>query len=136
MPLNPQQRAFKKAYCSPRSPTFGNAFQSALSVGYDEAYAAQITARNTDWMNEIVRDMELLDKAEAALHEALDYDVRNGEEAGVDPAVAGIKSKVGMFVAERLGKDRYSLRNEVTGEDGEAITWRVVRGRADEPLSE
>ena len=135
MPLNPQQRAFKKAYCSPRSPTFGNAYQSALSVGFAEEYATVITAKGTLWMEEIVRDMELLDKAEEALHEALDYDVKNGEEK-IDPAVAGIKSKVGMFVAERLGKERYSLRNEVTGEDGEAITWRVVRGRADEPLSE
>lgn len=136
MALNPQQRAFKKAYCSPRSPTFGNAYKSALRVGFSEAYAECITASTNTWFQEIIRDMELLEKAEAALHEALDYDVRNGEEAGVDPAVAGIKSKVGMFVAERLGKDRYSLRNEVTGEDGDPITWRVVRGRTDEPVSE
>jgi hypothetical protein len=111
MPLNPQQQIFKKHYCSPKSDTFGNAYQSALKAGFKEEYAKVITAQNTEWFSEILSDMEMLSLAENALREAMEYDVKNGGEK-VDPGVASIKLKAATFSAERLGKDRYSTRTE------------------------
>ena len=142
---DPRQRAFKRAYCNPKSPTFGNAYQSALSVGYAEDYADSITGQANAWFQEILRDLDMLEDAEEVLRETLKM---SDEEVVIfdgvplkdvtrrNPALTKIKQDSAKFVAERLGKERYSLRNEVTGEDGEAITWRVVRGKADEPLSE
>ena len=118
--LTPQQRLFKKYYLNPTSSTFGNAYQSALKAGFEENYAKVITAQNLDWFNEILRDQEMLDLAEEALKEAVQYDVRNGGEK-VDPSVASIKAKSAQFVASTLGKEKYASRQELTGADGEAL---------------
>lgn len=139
---DPRQRAFKRAYCNPNSPTFGNAYQSALGAGYKEEYAKVITTQDYGWFSEMLRDMDLLDKAEEVLKETLEM---SDEEAVIfdgvpledvtrrNPALTKIKQDSAKFVAERLGKERYSLRNEITGEDGEPISWRVVRGKSEEP---
>lgn len=42
MGLNPQQQKFKEAYIDPGSPTFGNAYRSALAAGYEEKEAKNL----------------------------------------------------------------------------------------------
>lgn len=111
MALNPQQQAFKEAYCNPSSPTFGNALQSGLKVGFSQEYSECITVQNTKWFSEILGDQEMLNLAEDALKEAMTYDVRNGGER-VDSGIAAIKAKVAIFGAETLGKQKYSKRTE------------------------
>lgn len=118
--LTPQQLAFKKYYCSPKSETFSNAYQSALRAGFSEDYASVITTQKTEWFSEILADAHLLDLAEEALEEAVTYDVRNGGEK-VDASVASIKAKSAQFIAERLGKERFATRQEHTGADGEPL---------------
>jgi len=128
---DPRQLLFKKYYCSPKSETFGNAFQSAIKAGFSEEYASNITTQKTTWFSEIMADMEILDDSLEVLKETLHYDAV--VDGNIDVGIAGLKLKAALFGAERLGKERYSLRNEITGEDGEPISWRVVRGKSEEP---
>lgn len=50
----PQQNIFMEAWLSADSPTFGNAYKSALKAGYNERYAAQLAspAINNKWIQE------------------------------------------------------------------------------------
>lgn len=53
----PQQNTFMEAWLQPSSPTFSNAYQSALKAGYSEYYAQKLTAADTGnaWIGEYVR---------------------------------------------------------------------------------
>lgn len=54
---NPQQDLFLDAYLLPDSPTFGNAYKSALKAGYGDDYARQILspAVGNQWIKENTR---------------------------------------------------------------------------------
>ena len=47
---NPRQKMCWDLYIDPNSPTFGNAYRSALQAGYEENTAAVITTLN--WFKE------------------------------------------------------------------------------------
>lgn len=51
---SPKQELFLDNYLVPASPTFGNAYQSAMSAGYSDAYAREITAPShiQGWLTE------------------------------------------------------------------------------------
>jgi hypothetical protein len=70
--LDPRQLAFIDAYCDPDSPTYGNAYQSALKAKYSKEYAKVINNRTTKWMSEKVKDDLLVKKAKDRLDELLD----------------------------------------------------------------
>lgn len=50
----PQQNLFMELYLNPNSPSFGNAYKSAIESGYSKSYAVQITspAKLTNWIQE------------------------------------------------------------------------------------
>lgn len=50
----PQQEKFLAYYLTPKSPTFGNPYTSAMEAGYSESYAKIIAAPsvNRAWVNE------------------------------------------------------------------------------------
>lgn len=68
---DPRQALFLSLYMDPKSPTFGNAYQSALAAKYSEPYAAQITAILPDWLVENTRKRSFVEKAERHLEEVL-----------------------------------------------------------------
>jgi len=109
--LTPQQELFLAYYTNPKSDTFSNAYQSAIKAKYKEDYARNITAELPDWLQENLGDMTRLRKAEKNLDEVQNFNV-------VDERI-----KVDMFYAERLGKQKYSARTELTGKDGGAIEF-------------
>lgn len=133
--LNPQQKLAWDSYITPKSKTFGNAYQSAMHAKYTEGYAAQITTKA--WWLEKMRRIRLLGKAEKVLEEMLDMPVdvlnegikihKNGTLERVpfvenSPALVKIKQDTSKFVAERLGKDEgYSSRSEISGPQGGPI---------------
>lgn len=49
---NPKQELWLKLYLTPGSPSFGNAYESAITVGYSESYAHVIAspAVSNDWI--------------------------------------------------------------------------------------
>jgi hypothetical protein len=51
-PPDPRQTLFLTGYLVRESPTFGNAFQSAIAAGYAESYAEVIRNQETAWLSE------------------------------------------------------------------------------------
>ncbi len=49
---DPRQEAFKAAYYDPASPTYSNALQSALAVGYSESTAKDLLHNRPAWLSE------------------------------------------------------------------------------------
>jgi len=106
MELNPKRVAFKEYYCNPESDTFGNAYQSAKKAGFSEEYAKNIMNQGQEWVSEIIRDMQIINKAEKNLDVLLESEDER------------IKSDMTKFTLSRLNKRKYSDRTEHTGKDG------------------
>ena len=109
--LNPQQEMFLSYYTNPKSETFSNALQSALKAGYSQEYAENITSLLPDWLSESIGDMKRLRKAEKNLEEVQNIQIYS-EEGKLDANLIDKRTKVDMFIAERLNKQKYSTRTE------------------------
>lgn len=109
--LTPQQELFLERYTNPKSPTFSNAYQSALGAGYKEEYSQNITALMPDWLLENIGDMKRLRKAEKNLEEVQNLMIYD-EQGKPDPQIIDKRTKVDMFFAERLNKNKYSTKVE------------------------
>jgi len=114
--MNLKRLAFKEYYCNPESDTFGLIKQSAKKAGFSESYSMGLMSDSVgnEWVKNIINDYQLLSKAESNIKKAMDIDVRD-EKIG-DRAI-----KVSLFVTERLGKQKWSARTELTGKDGEQL---------------
>lgn len=110
--LNPQQELFLERYTNPKSSTFGNAVQSALEAGYTENYANNITGLMPEWLFENIGDMKRLKRAEKNLTEVQNLEIIN-EEGKLDSNLIDKRTKVDMFLLERLDKKKYSTKSEV-----------------------
>lgn len=121
--LTPQQELFLAEYTNPKSDNFGNARQSALRAGYSETYANNITDSMPDWLLENIGDMKRLRKAERNLEEVQNIQIYN-EEGRADPQLIEKRTKVDMFLAERLDKNKYSTKTHTDlTSGGKPITW-------------
>lgn len=115
--LDPRQKLCWDLYINPKSKTFGNAYQSAMEAGYEEATASQITTIN--WFIEKCRRLNLLNKAERNLDSILDLPLEEKANLVLDAS---------KFVAKTLGKEEgYSERTELTGADGKDLTVNIVK---------
>lgn len=122
--LDPRQKLCWENYINPKSETFGNATQSAIKAGYEEATANQITT--FDWFIGKRRRLNMLSKAEKVLDETLDYIALN-EEGKVDVGIGRLKLDAAKVIATTLGKDEgYSTRSEVTGKDGADLPTPIM----------
>lgn len=134
--LTPQQELFLERYTNPKSPTFSNAYQSALEAGYSKEYSESITAQMPDWFSENLGDMRRLRKAEKNLEEVQNIDIIT-EEGKPDPQLIEKRTKVDMFLAERLNKNKYSTKVETehSGKIGLDLNdeqfERIIRARAE-----
>lgn len=118
--LTPQQELFLAEYTDPKSDNFGNAVQSALKAGFTENYANNITGLMPDWLFENIGDMKRLRKAEKNLDEVQNIEIYN-DEGKLDANLIDKRTKVDMFIAERLDKNKYSTRQEQTGKNGKDL---------------
>lgn len=105
--LDPRQKMCWDFYIDPKSETFSNAYQSSVKAGYNEGYASTIT--DVEWFAEKSRTMNMVDKAERVLNNVLEMDDNFTFE---DPQRLKIQVDVAKFVAERVGKARYSTKVE------------------------
>ena len=102
--LNPQQQKFKEGYINPSSPTFGNAYKSALAADYEEYYAKNITAQGNAWFCDIMRHFEMSDSAEKGLKEMVEIQIQN-DEGKIDPAIGRLKLDAIKFVLPAIKAD-------------------------------
>lgn len=120
--LTPQQERFLASYTDPKSEFFGNAYQSAVKAGYSKNYAESLVAQLPTWLGENLGDMRRLRKAEKNLEEVQNISIIT-DEGKPDHQLINARSKVDIFLAERLDKNKYSNRTELTGKDGSAIVY-------------
>ena len=113
---------FKRAYLNSDNPqTFCNITQSAIQAGYSDEYAKNLSA-NTNcpkWYKEFTKQSdylraEMLQQAEYNLNKTLKDTPQNDTQSK-------IKTDVSKFVSERLGKQHYSTRQELTSKDGKRL---------------
>jgi hypothetical protein len=134
-PYDPRVDMFKQFYLRPDSYTFMNVRQSALRAGYTEHYANSLSSvSGPKWYIEMIetgdyRRAQMLDKAEQRLYERV-------EEAVQDKDGRKLQADVAKFVTERLGKDKYSVRQEVTGADGRRLFDNKAREDASTPVAQ
>lgn len=129
--VDPRQALFLKYYLDPKSDTFSNGLQSGLKAGYSQEYSETILSQDLDWLSENLKAERMVNKAERNLEEALDMpvEVQKIEGYGEDkqmvvktePSLVKIKVDTSKFVAERLGKKKWSERQELTGADGKEL---------------
>lgn len=133
-----QVDAWKK-YINPKSPTFNNAYRSALAAGYTDETSQNITG--TGWWKAKVRRIQMLNKAERILNKNLDMDTK--DENGKHKAdLVRVQADVAKFIAKTQGKDEgYTERNEVTGKDGSPVVFMPLElmekfGLGEKPLTD
>ena len=123
--LTPQQERFLDYYTNPKSETFSVATKSAIKAEYSENYANNITGLMPDWLFENIGDMKRLRKAEKNLDEVQNLMIYN-DEGKLDINIVDKRTKVDMFIAERLNKNKYSTRTEQTGKDGKDLNINII----------
>lgn len=136
-----RQATFLKNYFDPNSDTFGNATQSGIKAGYSEEYSRNIMSLLPDWLSENIDNGLILQKAEKSLNEFLDLEPSVNKIIGdkivkvYDPQIGKLKQDTAKFVAERLGKKKWSSRTEHTGEEGKEIQVKLVNYGDSDSLS-
>lgn len=126
---DPRQTLFLSAYLDPKSPTFSNALQSALSVGYGQEYAENITSQMPDWLSESLGEMSMLAKAEKNLNKVLDLNTELGDTGFHSDKLLRIQADVSKFVAERLGRKKYGDSEKPSGNTYNLNVFTDEQGR-------
>jgi len=124
---------FATFYMSPTSETFMNVRQSALRAGYTETYADNITVQKPKWWVELIQSSDferaqILSKAQKRIFERLEDTSKNKDRLKIQTDVA-------KFALERLGKEHYSTRTELTGADGRRLIPNESRASQKMPLT-
>ena len=95
--------AFKEAWLTPTSPTFGNAYQSALTAGFPRGTALRIVSpsRRAGWVAEIMQDREMTQQAEKNIKRALTEEptTDNRERIWWDAS---------KFIVKTLAREKYA----------------------------
>jgi len=123
---DPREKLMWDLYVNPRSKTFGNALRSAIAAGYTDETGRQIT--KTLWFTERLRRHNLKNKAEEVLKETLEMPVQiekaiseDVQVVKTDSGLVRCKVDVAKFISERLNKEHYSQRQEITGPEGREL---------------
>lgn len=126
--LSPQQELFLASYTDPNSPTFSNAYQSAKKAGYADTYAENILNILPEWLLSSIEDMAVLRKAEKNLQKALDIDVK-------DEKLGGRAIDVSKWLAERLSKNKYGNRIDITSGNKPIQNTKPIKEMSDEEIN-
>ena len=116
-----RQKLLWDGYIDRKSPTFGNAYRSAIAAGYTPATATNIT--QTTFFRGKLRRLNMLGRAEKVLKRTLV--MKTTDEAGKEQAdLLRIQVDAAKHITKTLGKDEgYSERQELTGKDGSQIVF-------------
>lgn len=130
---DPRVTVFKMFFLDPRSATFWNVRGSAIRAGYKEDYASNITNHRPRWWQELADSAEftradMLHQAEKNLKNTLKSEAHTETQEK-------LRHDASKFIAERVGKEFYSTRQEVTGADGRRLFTNDNRASALAPLA-
>ena len=134
-PFDPRVDIFKQFYLRPDSYTFMNIRQSALRAGYTDQYANNLSTNNGPlWFVEM---LESADHQRARMLKAAEDNLLNtvtGEAK--DTTEQKLKHDATKFVSERLGKEHYSTRQEITDKDGRRLFQSNAKESTDIAISD
>ena len=108
--LTPQQSEFLKNYLDPNSETWGNAYRSALKSNYSEEYSDNIMSLMPKWLSEALQDTKLVNQA------LINLSVFIGDSEN-----KSLQWDATKFTLTRLSKNKFSERQELTGENGKPL---------------
>lgn len=138
--LSPRQELFLSYYLDPQSETFSVISKSAIRAGYSETFANNLTGLLPKWFSDNVYDHYLVKTAEGNLKGYLEMKgTKKVSLDGVtvievdDPSMHKIKADMTKFTLERLNKEKYSQRSELTGKDGSDLPPIALVNFIDEP---
>lgn len=135
---DPRVLAFKAAYLDIHNPvTFCNIRQSALLAGFSETYALNLSrpsGREAKWWTEFKQEGDFLRAELLRKSEEHFYNVMQTPDNTPDKERYKLKQRTAEFVSERVGKEIYSTRQEVTGADGRHLFGLKERESKQVPL--
>lgn len=108
------QAKFVEAYLDETSSTFLNPILAAKENNLTTSDAIALISRKNQWFKELAEEHPMLKQAEENLSTFLS--ISPFDEDHADRVL-----KASMFIAERLGKHRYSTRSEISGPDGKPL---------------
>lgn len=144
--LDPRQKLFWDAYVDPESSTFNNIRQSALAAGFAETTADKIG--ENEWFKGRLRRLNMRVKGETVLDDMLDLpvnkiEVSHKDKEGnpvqivtTDSSLVKIKQDTAKFVVERLGKEDWSTRQELSGPGGGPLIDPAAKQKGDNAINE
>lgn len=140
--FNPQQILFFEHYLNPEGECFNNVHQSALKAGYAEGTTNKIVEK--EWYKGHMRRLSMAIRGEEVLLDMLNMKVETvvrvtptGDEIiGVNPALVKIKQDTAKFAVERLNKERWATRTEVTGPEGIPLVSDELKKKADQAIND
>lgn len=131
--LDPRQKLCWENYTNPKSKTFGNATQSAISAGYTPEYSDDITS--TDWFCGKLWRLNGTFTGEKKIEQLINLPIQN--DVGYDVGIIRVQADLAKYLTSTLGKDDgYSSRSELTGKDGEKLMPIPLLSALDEPTTE
>lgn len=136
-PEDPRVTAFKRAYIDATNPkTFCNVRQSALLAGFSQSYAENLAGRSNEpkWWIEFRESQDALRAKMLQMSEQHFYHVLQTPDNTDDQERYKLKQRTAEFVSERVGKEIYSTRQEVTGAGGRKLFDDTKRETAKLPL--
>lgn len=128
--VDPRQALFFSLYFDPKSDTFSNAKQSALTAGYELQYAENIMNLMPTWLSDRLEEMNtasMIRKAERNLDELLDLPSKTQAMGAFGPVIdkktkkpimvhnaslLKLKRETSEFVASRLSKKKYGDKGD------------------------
>ena len=142
--LDPRQQDCWDRYINPTSETFANAKQSAIAAGFSESHAEDI--KKLDWWVGKERRLRMRNKGERKLEAILDMPInvlefidRNGKRIPyvvTDSTLLRIQQDTAKFAVERLGKEDWSSRQEVTGAGGGPVVDPMAKEKGDQAIQD
>ena len=93
-----RRKLFLAAYIDPGSPTYDNAYQSAIKAGFTHEYSKNIITRKPQWLSEIVGNSTVLKDS----FEALQQDIRMPVKSLVMTAFGPYRDKKTKKTMEQL----------------------------------
>ena len=135
---HPRVTAFKRAYIdATNEKTFCNIRQSALAAGFSQSYAENLSGRVNEpkWWIQFRESQEAIRAKMLQMSEQHFYKVLETPDNTDNTERYKLKQRTAEFISERVGKDVYSTRQEVTGADGRRLFDSSKRERANVPLT-